>query len=134
MKTTKKAIEWREGPPPRRGAYRVKQASNGKNSGWRYWDGEHWGILLSSRRHCMDVRMDGSALEHVPVAWGRVTAPVVDSKTLRLQSERYALLAAVNAYEAARNALGFAAGTAAMRDAHQLAQHALKLINSTTTL
>jgi hypothetical protein len=47
---------WIEGPPPRRGAYRVK---SGKSAGYRYWDGEIWGNLHNIRSCCLANKCSG---------------------------------------------------------------------------
>jgi hypothetical protein len=47
MKRTR--YEFHDGPPPRRGVYRVRSDGRNPNYGWRYWNGEAWGALASRR-------------------------------------------------------------------------------------
>ncbi len=73
------AMTWNDGPPPRRGVWPVRSAPPAQpNRGWRYWDGERWGVLTSSRQYCLMIK--GSARQSrvcAPIQWGKpaVTPP-----------------------------------------------------------
>lgn len=60
---------WKLGAPPSRGAYRVK-SDNGKNIGYRYWNGERWGCLASTRVWCLE-RKDAGRVRPIsrPILW-----------------------------------------------------------------
>ena len=45
-------ITWNSHNPPKRGVYRVKSDSDNPNYGYRYWHGDYWGPLSSTRHWC----------------------------------------------------------------------------------
>lgn len=94
---TKTKLIYNPGPPPRRGAWPVRSAPPAQpNSGWRYWDGERWGQLCSSRAFCLQVKCSGRNTPlKWPVLWGKAqpTGVVTNSEkdeiiaALRLRNE-----------------------------------------------
>lgn len=72
----KPATEWVSGPPPKRGAYRVRSDGPSANAGWRYWDGERWGALHNKRSRCVEAKGAGKrAARTYPVLWARHLTP-----------------------------------------------------------
>lgn len=67
---------YNSGPPPRRGAYRVKSDGPSPNPGWRYWDGERWGPLCTSFRYANKVKTFSRKTPlKFPVLWAGKGAP-----------------------------------------------------------
>lgn len=86
-------LKWNPGAPPKRGVYPVKSEGVSRNSGYRYWDGERWGPLTSSRAYAQQIKTGARKTPVMrPVLWGSK----IHKPTLQEQM-RAAYLAGFNA-------------------------------------
>lgn len=60
--------------PPKKGAYKVR-CRNGSNTGYRYWNGEYWGNLCSSRSWCLQRKDTGRKSQMQTVYWANYVKP-----------------------------------------------------------
>jgi hypothetical protein len=64
-------IVWTEAAPPRRGTYPVRRTSSNAVAGYRYWDGERWGILCHTYKGAQHIKTTGRRRPMRTVHWGR---------------------------------------------------------------
>lgn len=63
-------IIWNAGDPPKRGPYRVKCEGPNANAGYRYWFGDHWGVLCQKRSSANAKNESRRVTLQRPVLWG----------------------------------------------------------------
>lgn len=87
------AVVWNAGAPPKRGVYRVKSDAANQNAGYRHWNGERWGALVSARKWAQNADTTRRMTLKYPVLWASpAPAPTIasDEFDAMLLAYRYA--------------------------------------------
>lgn len=77
----KAAVVWNAGAPPKRGAYRVKSEGPSANTGYRYWNGERWSPLASTRKAAITWGKPGNHRK-TPTRYAILWASKASAKTM----------------------------------------------------